>query len=58
MPDQVVKYGVRGLKAASMGRDQTDASVDAGVERGGYQLVYTRQMLEHRWGEPEQTEAR
>ncbi len=40
MQDQVVKYGARGLKAAFVGRDQTDPSVDAGVEMGDYQLVY------------------
>ena len=40
MQDQVAKYGERGLKAAFVGRDQTDEGVNAGVERGDYQLVY------------------
>ena len=40
MQDQVAKYGERSLKAAFVGRDQTDEGVNAGVERGDYQLVY------------------
>ncbi len=37
MQDQVVKCGARGFKTAFVGRDQTDASVDARVI---YQLLY------------------